>query len=269
MSGEDRRSGAPQGPPWSLELLADLHAGVLDDETATALRPQIEDDPEAIEILAALDATSDDLADLPELTMPEDVSARLDAALAEEIQAWQAETQPSAEPAAQTSPADAPESNVIDLAAARQRRRKRITAIGAGLLTAAAAVVGVVTFTSVPHSTTADNPQTIDLPATRDSAQPLTLTGDKITLTPAQLREAMHAKQYGPLSDPQKLIGCLQANGVDSGKPLGAREILLNGKPAQLLILSTGKIGQFQLIAVGPGCGPGRPDTISTSTYGG
>ena len=57
MSGESRRAEAPQGPPWSLDLLADLHAGVLDGPTADELRRQVEADPEAREIMAALDAT--------------------------------------------------------------------------------------------------------------------------------------------------------------------------------------------------------------------
>ena len=140
--------------------------------------------------------------------------------------------------------------------------------MGAGLLTAAAAVLGVVTFTSGPQDS-GSNPQAVDAPTTPSSPRPLALYGDQVSLNPSQLRETMRAKQYGPLADPQKLVGCLQANGVNNAKPLGAREITLNGRPGELLILSSGKIGEFRLLTVGPECGPGNPATIANTTFGG
>ncbi|MGH3518320.1 MAG: hypothetical protein ACRDQ7_13055, partial [Haloechinothrix sp.] len=83
----DSRSGmgGTAGPPWSVDVLADLHAGVLDDATAAHLWSQVQADPDAMAILAALDATSADLGalrDAPAPPMPAAVAARIDAALA-------------------------------------------------------------------------------------------------------------------------------------------------------------------------------------------
>ncbi|MGP4018630.1 hypothetical protein [Saccharopolyspora sp. 5N708] len=259
MSGEQRRTGAPQGPPWSLDLLADLHAGVLDQQTADQLRVQVEDDPEASEILAALDATSSDLAALPPLTIPDDVSARIDAALENEVRAWaQQQGAPAAPPATAGG-------QVIDFAAAKQRRRRRYT-LGAGLVGVAAAAAAVV-FSVLPSTDSGgDQAQSS---ATPPAVPPLALQGEQVQLDGEQFAELLKTEQYSSaLADPQQLIGCLQANGVNGGKPLGAREITLNGRPAQLLILPGG-LGQFRLLAVGPECGPGNPATISDSTFGG
>jgi hypothetical protein len=99
MTGDDvrpaRGRGDPGGPPWPLELLADLHAGVLDDDVSAELLARVNADPRARATLAALDATRADLAALPPLVMPEAVAARIDAALC----AVTAEPASTAEPA--------------------------------------------------------------------------------------------------------------------------------------------------------------------------
>ncbi|MDA3628577.1 hypothetical protein OU415_24305 [Saccharopolyspora sp. WRP15-2] len=266
MSGEDRRTGAPQGPPWSLDLLADLHAGVLDEQTADELRSQVQDDPEAREILAALDATSEDLAELPPLTIPDDVSARIDAALENEVRAWAEQQQHAAAPAA---PAAEQGAQVIDFAAAKQRRRRRFT-LGAGLVGVAAAAAAVV-FAAMPSSTEVGTPQAQPPTSSAPGEKPpLALQGDQVHLNGQQFAEVFSSRQYqGALNNPQQLLGCLQANGVSSGKPLGAREITLDGKPAQLLVLPGGETGKFRLLAVAPDCGPDNPAKISDSTFGG
>lgn len=267
MSGEQRRTGAPQGPPWSLDLLADLHAGVLDQQTADQLRVQVQDDPEAREILAALDATSSDLAALPPLTIPDDVSARIDAALENEVRAWAAQQGSTPSAAPPPEPLAAGGGQVIDFAAAKQRRRRRFT-LGAGLVGVAAAAAAVV-FSVLPSGMETSGNQASPNVAT-DSPPPLAFQGDQVTLNGKEFAEISGSEQYvAALADPKQLIGCLQANGVNGGKPLGAREITLNGQPAQLLILPSGDLGKFRLLAVGPECGPGNPAKISDSTFGG
>ncbi|NBH03925.1 hypothetical protein GTY80_11810, partial [Amycolatopsis sp. SID8362] len=62
MTDESRGIGGTVGPPWSVDVLADLHAGVLDDAQAAELWPLVHADPEAQAILDALDATQADLA---------------------------------------------------------------------------------------------------------------------------------------------------------------------------------------------------------------
>src|SRR4051812_48996977 len=124
MSGSERRQGTPIDPPWSVDLLADLHAGVLDAETEAVLRPRVEADPEARAVLEALDATLADLSSLPPIPMPRDVAARIDAALAAE---------------AHGVPAP-----VVSLNEARQRSKYKRVGWGASVLVAAAAAVGVI-----------------------------------------------------------------------------------------------------------------------------
>ncbi|SFS85159.1 hypothetical protein [Saccharopolyspora flava] len=274
MSGESRRAGAPQGPPWSLDLLADLHAGVLDGPTADELRRQVEADPEAREIMAALDATSADLADLPPLTIPDDVSASIEAALQAEVRARSGEEDPTRPvPTMSTAATSGPAGSggqVVDFAAAKARRRRRMT-LGAGLVGVAAAAAAVI-FAVLPGTGGDSNTAQPQAPSPQQGSQggPLALAGDQVHLDGQQFSQVMSSDQYvSTLADPQQLIGCLQANGVRGGKPMGAREITLNGKPAQLLVLPGGGLGKFRLLAVGPDCGSGNPSTISDSTFGG
>ncbi|MFR9730585.1 hypothetical protein ACL03H_15280 [Saccharopolyspora sp. MS10] len=259
MSGEQQRPGTPQGPPYALDLVADLHAGALDPEEAERLLPRIQADPEAAELLAALEATSAELGELPAPEVPDDVAARLDDALRTELRSWS--MIPGSEEPVGARPEPRQEAEVVDLAAARARRRKR-AGWTAGLLTAAAAVTGVVVLTTTLGS--GGSEQAAPRPG---SPPPLALRGD--TLPPDQLGEALNSEQYGALSDPARLLGCLQANGITSGNPLGAREVTIDGAPARALILPGGGIGKFRVLVVGQDCGPGQPATISDSTLGG
>src|SRR5690242_11478509 len=84
MSSESGVRRTPVGPPWSVDDLADIHAGVYDAEITAALRARIADDPEGSAILAALDLTVDDLSLLPDLAMPEQYALRLDRAITAE-----------------------------------------------------------------------------------------------------------------------------------------------------------------------------------------
>jgi hypothetical protein len=63
--GDPPDRSAARSPEWSLDLLADLHAGVLTEQAATSLRARAIADPQARAVLAALDATVADLAALP------------------------------------------------------------------------------------------------------------------------------------------------------------------------------------------------------------
>lgn len=77
----------PPGPPFDLDLLADLHAGVYPDDVAMSLRARVATDPQASAALAALDATVQDLHNLPPIPIPPEVAARLEAAIAAEASA--------------------------------------------------------------------------------------------------------------------------------------------------------------------------------------
>ncbi|EGD54545.1 hypothetical protein [Gordonia neofelifaecis] len=73
----------PPEPPFSTELLADLHADALDPELASHVRSRLPADPRAEEVLDALDRVQQDLRGLrtPAPPMPEAVAARLDSVI--------------------------------------------------------------------------------------------------------------------------------------------------------------------------------------------
>ena len=231
-------TAGPPDPALPLDLLADLHAEVLDEQVAAALRTRVRTDPRAREVLTALDATLADLRNLPTPAIPGWVVARLDAALASEVRA---------------AGAFRPAAPVVDLT-----RRRRRTAWGGLLVTvAAAAVVGVVALGTGPLET-AGSPRA-ERPA-------LALSGGELG---DGLDDALGALDFGPLSQPAALRACLDANGVPpGGAPLGAREVTLDGRPGVLLVLPTGEIARFRLLVVGPGCGPGNPSLLADDIVG-
>lgn len=257
MNGEDRRGGAPQDQPWSLELLADLHAGALDPAKADALITRARRDPRAGEVLDALDDTTAELAHLPSPQLPEDVAARLDSALNDEVRT-------RFQPVTAQRPSEDATAAVTDIN--RPRRRRRQIGVRAGLVAAAAAVTGILLLSPAPFPSP---PQQRATPPSSGAHASMALRGEQVTLTSNQFSQVLRSDQYGALSDPEKLTGCLRANGISGGKPMGARHITLNGRPAQLLVLPTGKIGQFRLLAVGPECSGDHPATLSSTTFGG
>ncbi|MGH3761918.1 MAG: hypothetical protein ACRDTB_29705, partial [Actinophytocola sp.] len=90
MTDGKKGAGGPTGPPWSVDVLADLHAGVLDRAESERLWPLVNADPEARAVLAALDEVKVGLGQLgnaPVEPMPARYAARLDAALEAEIRA--------------------------------------------------------------------------------------------------------------------------------------------------------------------------------------
>jgi hypothetical protein len=246
MNGNERRPGTPFEPPWSVDLLADLHAGVLDPRTEAELRPRVDADPEARAVLAALDATLADLSSLPPLTMPASVAARIDAALAAEAR--------SATPAP-----------VLDLNAARQRKAKRL-GWGAGLLAAAAVAVGVVVI-ALPSSNNNDSTpgQAQPNPAASGTVAPdLLVQGQNFGPV---FGDVLKAQNYGPLEDQETLAGCLKGGNIASSKPLGVSPIKLDDKSAVMAILPGGTRGTYRIVVLDPKtCGPDNPNGVLANT---
>ncbi|WP_367133890.1 hypothetical protein [Saccharothrix sp. HUAS TT1] len=240
MTGNARRSG----PPWSVDLLADLHAGALDPRTEAELRPLVENDPEAREVLAALDATLADLHDLPPIPMPRHVADRIDAALAEEAR---------------------PTAPVVDFARAKARRAKRL-GWGAGLLAAAAVAVGVAVV-AIPRDDAADDggmaqPDQTSTPATGSAAPPGMPAVRGENYGPV-FGDVLKAQNYGPLENQDKLADCLRGANISAGKPLGVSPITLDDKPAVMAILPAGAPGAYRIVVVDPRtCGPDNPDGV-------
>lgn len=95
MTSDQRMSFVPTGPPWDVDVVADLHAGVYPPEVAAELRQRMAGDPEAQAVLRALSAVVDDLSLLPTMRMPEQYAARLDAAIAAEAATGSGVTPPA------------------------------------------------------------------------------------------------------------------------------------------------------------------------------
>jgi negative regulator of sigma E activity len=239
MTDSTRGTGAAPGPPWSVDVLADLHAGALDAKQSAALWAQVNRDPEAQAVLAALDSVKRDLdalGDAPVEPMPAHFAAQLDAAIAAEA----AKTQPAARPA----PAGG--ARVVDMADARRRRNRRM-GWAAGILTAAAAAVAV-TFAVVPGDQTSGTPEA--------AANEPPVSG-KPTIGDLQGH-----KDYGPLDSEDGLKACLSDKGIENPQVMGAREVKLEDTDGVGALLAGGEDGhKFRLVIVDSDCSKIISDT--------
>lgn len=251
------RSGGPAGPPWSVDLLADLHAGALDSEQSAQLWPRVNADPEARAVIEALDTVKVDLGQLgsaPAAVMPARFAARLDAALDAEARRYAAPPQAPVPPRAP----------VVDLAAAR-RRRNRTLAWGVGVLATAAAAAAVVVAV-FPGANKTDGNAVAGAgsrsPASNGVKPPLEVASGNLS---AAIGGVTNEKDYGPLKDQEHLDACIRANGIDPAgvQTVGVRQVMLDGRPGILAMLTTGETGQFRLLVVEPTCGPGNPGRMA------
>ncbi|MEV5296434.1 anti-sigma factor family protein [Amycolatopsis methanolica] len=255
MTDESRGIEAA-GPPWSVDLLADLHAGVLDDDEAARLWPLVQADPEARAIIDALEATAADLADLSADVppMPAEFAARLDAAIAEESRrAFPQQQQPGVAP-------------VVSLDAARHRRKKRIGWISGVVAVAAAAVAAVAI--AIPGGTSPSSGGNVAAPPPGQSAPqpPLNLRSDQAASAVGQMQGTF---DYGPLGGADALQTCLTAAGfADTAKPIGVRQGSIDGQPAVLTLLTTGQLAKFRLVAFAPTCGAGNAGVLLDKVIG-
>ena len=239
-------------PPYSRALLAELHAGALDDALAASLWPRVRSDRDATAVIDALDTTVRQLrmTPAPAVPIPAHVAARIDASLA---------AVPSLPPAA----------TLGDLAAARVRRTRRGRYLGAGLVAAAAAVAAVVSLSVAlgPHDV-AGTPQAGPPVPSAALPTPAPLDLGSGTVGPRAL--AVLGKQdLGPLSDKSVLAGCLRANGIPAGAAVvGASQVLLDGRPGILLLLPSGRAAVFTALVVGPECSANNAATRSQVEIG-
>ncbi|WP_432849027.1 hypothetical protein ACQPXB_49595 [Amycolatopsis sp. CA-161197] len=265
MTDESRGVGGTVGPPWSVDVLADLHAGVLDEHEAAQLWPRVQADPEARAIIEALEATTADLAalaDEPAPPMPAEFAARIDQALAAEAASRQVAPFPAAGPGAVPASPKPGVAPVVDLAAARRRRNKRL-GWGAGILTAAAAAIVAIAVT-VPGPSTDSGTTGVAAPAPAGPS-----VGGDGSGAEALLGGAMGVRDFGPLQDEQRLDACVSAAGLDPNvRPEGIRPVTVDGKPGVLVIYTTGQLAQFRLVAFGADCGPGHADKLFDKVVG-
>ncbi|GAA4757413.1 hypothetical protein [Actinomycetospora chibensis] len=201
-------------------------------------------DPEDPAVATALARTRADLAAYGERTppMPVGLLADIDAALAAERGA-------------------APAPSTVD-APGRGRRAGRRAVL---LLVAAAAVVAAIVVGVLTAVAPAGAPAPSALPITPAPEVPVLAGGDG----PSALRAGLGRSDYGPLGDPGRLAGCLGAHGVPAGaRPVGARQVVVDGRAGVLFVLPTGVAARFRVLVVEPGCAAGAPLTLSDTLVG-
>ncbi len=253
--------GGGDSRSWTVEELAEMQAGALDDATAAEMWSRVRHDPDAMAVLDALDTTKAELAglrDAPVPPMPGDVAARIDAALAAERQ----QAFPATAPVPQVPPP--PHGQVVDIARARRKRAKQL-GWGAGLLTAAAAVVAAVVL-SLPSQSTQGTPLA-ESQASQSSDQPLSLRGDDVA---TGANKTIGVENFGPFENRAGLNACLAANDLTIDNDLlGVRPATVNGQDAVLAVFTTGALAQYRLLAFPASCGKGNPGIIYDEVVGG
>lgn len=225
-------------PPLTVEVLADLQAGLLDDGAAARVRRQVRADADAQRILRALNQVRRDVAaagadpasafEAP--AAPPEVTARIAAALR------------SAKPV--------PAGSRGGVHSARPRLRlTRVVAGAAGLCAAVAAIaVGTSALIGAPGPA----------PSTPATAEHITVSTPPVTipLSRTQILALLdRAPLYGPFDDTSRRASCLSGLGYPaSTQVLGAQPIEINARAGVLLVLSGDTPKNLAVFAVAVNC---------------
>ncbi|CCF66304.1 hypothetical protein [Nocardia cyriacigeorgica] len=254
-------------PPFSAELLADLHADNLSRELSEQLWPAVHGDPEAQRYLRSLDEVGAQLRALGRddhiiHPMPEDLSAKL-RQWAEELEPAESDQEPTARiseqlPAPPHDGHETPGAATASVVSLDQRRRSRMR-----LLTAAAAVVAVIACAAIAISTVRqdDAVSPTAAPTTADLAP-----GEDLDTSVALGVLGRHEVR-GPLADATELAGCVTAAGYDR-KVLGSSDITFRGADAVLILLAGTAPGKVTALVVEPGCTAGEPGVLAVTDIG-
>ena len=226
----------PDPVPTTLDLLADLQAGLLDDATAARVRSRARSDPEAARMLARLDAVRRELADLgaDEQTapdVPEIVTAQVGAAL----RAAPRPGSPSAGEHAVSRP---------------QLSRGQRAGLVAGVFAAAAAVVlGALILSRDPGPAFPSGPTAAQITVERTAPAGFPVSDAELRLALSQ------PDDLGPLADPQRRASCLTGLGYSPTMTvLGGRRLEVFGRSAVLLLFPAGAPDQIRAVVVEPTC---------------
>lgn len=212
----------PGDLPVTLEQLADLQAGLLDDATAALLRHRVRNDPDLARQFAALDQVRRDLAGLGADSAPDppaEVTAQIGAALRG---AQHGRTAPNRRAHAAHLPGHAARSSV--------RWRKAAAVAGVAALAAVIAVGAVMALDSSEQPPTPPEATAEYLKAPRHTGMPL---------SDRQILELLNRPPgFGSLTDPRQRAACLQGLGYAPDTPvLGAAALDDHTGPRVLLVL--------------------------------
>ncbi|MFF0532279.1 hypothetical protein ACFYT3_28360 [Nocardia amikacinitolerans] len=275
-------------PPFSPELLADLHADNVDPELGAQLWPAVRADSDAVRYLRSLDEVTTRLRTLRTdervvHPMPEDVSERLAAFVAElELEEEPTERVATVHRLGATSSDDAalrdqrvlgngseptasedrteriatpiPLAEHHSRTQRPSRRLRWIAAAAAVLAVLAGTGIGVQLFRGGDVTTTAKPTPTDDQ------------LGDDLTPT-AALAALGRNDVTGPLGNRPALTRCVAAAGMDRAV-LGSMNMRYQGKDAVLILLSGTAQGKITALVVGPGCTTGDPQVRKVTDIG-
>lgn len=251
---------APQ-PPFSVELLADLHADNLAPELTDQLWPLVRADPEALAVIEALDAVTAKLGELGRdhelaVPIPADVAAGIERALAA---ASDADAPAAGDPTPETQGVSG---TVATLDAARARRARRYSfAARAGLLAAAALAV-VAGATGVAFGLLGGQHNDGSAPPQADGSSPaIEFSAESVDMVMSK-----HTTAQGRLADPAAMHACLVA--VNADRPLiGSINIQYHGRDAVLIVVHSTHPRQVTALVVSPWCGPSYPDVFASADF--
>jgi hypothetical protein len=219
------------GPPPSVDSLADLQAGLLDDETAARLRKQVRTDPDARQSMDALNRVRREVAAL-----------RSDP--------WSA---PDVDPAAVDRITGALRAErpgaAHTVGRGRLPRSARLAVAMAGLAAVAAAAWLGTRALLTPPASMPSSPTTIDHITVSRPPPAIPLSDQQI------LALIDREPDFGALTDPRRRAACLSGLGYPANaQVLGARPVDIAGHPAVLLVLDGDSPGSVRALAVAPTC---------------
>jgi hypothetical protein len=230
--GPDESDDAGTDPPLTVEALADLQAGLLDDDAAARVRKQVRADPHAAQTIDALNRVRREMAALgadassaPDVAP--DVVDRVTAALRAERPARAA--------------------HAVHRGGLPRPARLAVALAGLAAV-AAAAWLGTSALITAP-APTSSKPTTAEHITV--SRPPLT-----IPLSDQQILALLDSQpDLGPFADPQRRASCLSGLGYPADTHvLGARAVEIAGRPATVLVLPGDEPGTVTALAVPSTC---------------
>jgi hypothetical protein len=238
--GPGERDDVGADAPLTVEALADLQAGLLDDDTAARMRQQVRADPEARQTMDALNRVRRNLADLgADAASAPDVAPEVVDGIAASLRA-QRPGRSRRGAAHIVRPGGLPRSTRVAVA---------VTGLAAA---AVAAWLGTAALITAPA------PALAPTPSRPTTAEHITVSRPPMTipLSDQQILGLLDAKpDFGPLADPQRRTSCLAGLGYPANaRILGGRPLQIAGRPAVLLVLPADTPGTVTALAVAPNC---------------
>jgi hypothetical protein len=215
-----------EDPPLTVDSLADLQAGLHDDNTAARLRKKVRADPDAQQTMAALNRVRGDVA-----ALSSDGSSA-----------------PEVDPAVVNRIGAALRAQHAVRRGGLPRSARLAVALTGLTAVAVAAWLGTRALITAPAPTTS-RPTTIEHITVSRPPQTIPLSDQQI------LALVDHEPDFGPLTDPRRRASCLSGLGYPANaRVLGARPIDIAGHPAVLLVLPGDAPGNVKALAVAPTC---------------